>query len=41
MFMTFPERAKKATKCLTQLAGALFISKAFKAMIVYFKRKNR
>lgn len=41
MFMAFPERARKATKCLVQLVGALFISKAFQAMIAYFKEKQR
>ena len=41
MFMAFPQRARKATKCLTQLAGALFISKAFQAIIFYFKGKQR
>ena len=41
MYMAFPERAGKATKCLTQLVGALFISKAFQAMIAYFKVKQR
>lgn len=40
MFMAFPERATKATKCLTQLAGALFISKAFLAITTYFKQKK-
>lgn len=39
LFMAFPERAKKATRCLIQLVGALFISKAFQAMTAYFNRK--
>jgi hypothetical protein len=40
MFMAFPERARKATKCLTRLASALFISKAFQAMTTYFNQKK-
>jgi nucleoside recognition membrane protein YjiH len=40
MFMAFPERGQKATKCLTQLAGALSISKAFQAIITYFNRNK-
>ena len=40
MFMAFPERAKKATKCLIQLVGALFISRAFQAITAYFKRNK-
>lgn len=39
MFMTFPERARKATKCLIQLVGALLISRAFQVMTAYFNRK--
>jgi ABC-type enterochelin transport system permease subunit len=39
MFMAFPDRASKATKCLIQLVGALFISKAFQAITTYFNRK--
>jgi hypothetical protein len=40
MFMAFPERARKATKCLIQLVGALFISKAFQAITAYFNRNK-
>jgi hypothetical protein len=38
MFMAFPERGQKATKCLIQLVGAF--SKAFQVMIAYFKQKK-
>ena len=41
MFMAFPERGRKATKCLIQLVGALAISKAFQAMTSYFNRKKQ
>lgn len=39
LFMAFPQRGRKATRCLIQLIGALFISKAFQAIIAYFKGK--
>ena len=41
MNMLFPERGKKSTQCLIQLVGALFISKAFQAMIAFFNRKKQ
>jgi len=40
MSMAFPTRAEKATKCETKLINALCISKAFEAIIAYFKQKK-